>query len=587
MLSPSAQTRIGIGYTLAFTLLLLVGSTLDARAEGDAPDVHRELFVESQYPSAETCRTCHERQYRQWSVSPHAYAQLSPIFNAMHGTIHERTNGTNGDFCIRCHTPVGMALEEPLFESNLHRSSVSVEGVTCVVCHRVDRAFGKVTGRRAVRRGDIHQPVHGPTGGEELERVVSDPSFGVITEPDRPGRRIHAEARKFEEISEPGFCATCHDVTLVNGFRLEEAFSEYKMSPAGRRGTTCQDCHMGEEPGVAGGYAEGPAAIVGGTPTRTRRLANHMIVGPDYPIVHPGLFPHNPEAHELATPAEWLRFDADGGWGSDEFEDELDEDEVVFPERWAWPDDRYDARAVLDEQDELLAEAFERGTKLLREGYRLGDVEVLRAGRKGLKLRVEVRNGTDGHNAPTGFIGERLVWLQVVVRDAGGAVRFESGDLDPNGDLRDLHSVYVHDGKLPLDDQLFTLQSRFLTRMLRGGEREQVLAVNYSIDPLPFVRPATSATVLTGQPGGARLHRMGIEPGGARTQVYSVPDDAMQGPAPYSVEVRLMAGMVPPNLVHEISGVGFDYGMTPREVSEAVVAGYRTLWERSLEVELE
>ena len=100
-----------------------------------------------------------------------------------------------------------------------------------------------------------------------------------------------------------------------------------------------------------------------------------------------------------------------------------------------------------------------------------------------------MRSGTNGHNVPTGFDAERLLWLFVQVRDAHGKLIKQSGDLDPNGDLRDLHSAYVHNHELPLDKELFSLQSRFLTRNVRGGEREQVLAVNYSPSPLPFLRP--------------------------------------------------------------------------------------------------
>lgn len=40
--------------------------------------------------------------------------------------------------------------------------------------------------------------------------------------------------------------------------------------------------------------------------------------------------------------------------------------------------------------------------------------------------------------------------------------------------------------------------------------------------------------------------------------------------------------MVPVNLVHEIADVGFDYGMTEREVAEAVVAGHVVVRERSV-----
>ena len=40
--------------------------------------------------------------------------RISPVFNAMQETIVKLTNGTNGDFCIRCHTQTGMALHEPI-----------------------------------------------------------------------------------------------------------------------------------------------------------------------------------------------------------------------------------------------------------------------------------------------------------------------------------------------------------------------------------------------------------------------------------------------------------------------------------------
>ena len=66
---------------------------------------------------------------------------------------------------------------------------------------------------------------------------------------------------------------------------------------------------------------------------------------------------------------------------------------------------------------------------------------------------------------------------------------------------------------------------------------------------------------------------MAIEPLGQRTASYRVSRDALEGPGTYRAEIRLMAGMVPPNLIHEISEVGFDYNMTAREVAEAVVAG--------------
>ncbi|NNM34995.1 MAG: hypothetical protein HKO53_18095, partial [Gemmatimonadetes bacterium] len=142
-----------------------------------------------------------------------------------------------------------------------------------------------------------------------------------------------------------------------------------------------------------------------------------------------------------------------------------------------------------------------------------------------------------------------------------------------------------HDGELPQDKYLFSLQSKFLVRMNRGGEREQVLALNYSPSPLPFLRPSTRPTVLLGRPVGARKHRATIPPLKSNWANYQVDDDALEGTqGPYTAEVRLISQMIPVNLIHEIQGVGFDYYMSPREVADAVVEGAQVLWERQVEL---
>jgi hypothetical protein len=564
-----------------------------APTQAEVDQAHAEVFLADRFPPATACATCHPKHYREWSVSQHAYAQMSPVFNAMHGTILKLTNGTNGDFCIRCHTPVGMNLGEPEFMSNIDRHPTSREGVTCIVCHRVNRAYGKVSGRLAIVEGDILTEVYGPTGNAELARVLDDPDTYRVVTTNEPGRKIHTEAVEFFQINKPGFCGTCHDVTLVNGFRLEEAFSAYKQSPAARAGVTCQDCHMATEPGVASEYERGPAALVGGVPTTERKLTNHYFAGPDYPIIHPGIFPHNaraireesekddPTAEGMATIRDWLEFDVEAGWGTDAFEDAVPDD-FVFPPRWDSIDDRYDARQIIDENLELLAWGHEQRLAILRVGYRLDEIETLRADETGIRFRARVRNGTDGHDVPTGFDAERLVFLQVTVTDRDGTVVMQSGDLDPNGDVRDLHSLYVHNGELPLDKQLFSLQSKFVTRLIRGGEREQVLAVNYSVDPLPFLRPEPRPTIVFGRPAGARKQRHTIPPLASRWANYRVDGKDLTGKGPYTANVRLIAAMIPINLLSEIMLVGFDYNMTPRELADGIRDGHMILWEKNV-----
>ena len=207
------------------------------------------LESEKRFPSASACAACHPDHFREWSVSAHSYAQLSPVFNAMHATIFKATSGTNGDFCIRCHTQVGMQRDEPLFTSNFKRHPASLEGITCVVCHRVDRNYGKVSGRTAVVTGDLYQPVYGPGGNTILKKILQNNPSLKSKEDGGGQRKIHRDIVKFDPISTSGFCGTCHDVNLLNGFRLEEAFTQFKNSPANKAGKSCQDCHMGIVPG--------------------------------------------------------------------------------------------------------------------------------------------------------------------------------------------------------------------------------------------------------------------------------------------------------------------------------------------------
>jgi nitrate/TMAO reductase-like tetraheme cytochrome c subunit len=645
---------------------------------------HKKVFVEDIYPSAKTCAACHPKQYSEWSVSQHSYAQMSPIYMAMQARINTLTSGTNGDFCVRCHNQVGMNMGESIYTSNLDRPASSREGVTCSVCHRVNKSYGKISGRLPLVRGPMHSTIFGPTGNKNVKYVLEDPEkkgFRVVTNPEERGLTMHGKAEKFFELTKPGFCGTCHDVTLLNGFRLEEAFSEFKQSPAAKNGVSCQDCHMGKVAGQAKGYEQGPAAIVDGVPTPSRKITNHFMAGPDYPLIHPGIFPHNTAAADRATLAEWLIFDHEAGWGNEEFEEFADEvgtaidelketlsefksgiggqnvpyntdviDESVeplfealkseivttihestkvadlmtelaknwsgvkqspinsetflasiekleinlndlqksldlnFPEMWSDAGDREEAREILEHQFKRRKWAKEQRVEILSHGFQLDEINVRKANKDGLNFDVTVRNGTDGHGAPTGFDAERLVFLQVTVTDSAGHIVYVSGDRDPNGDLRDSHSTYVRAGKLPVDEDLFNLQSKFIVRLNRGGERAQVLAVNTSVSALPFIRPEARATVLYGRPLGARKHKKTIEPLGSRKASYRVSKAKIKDGEEYKIQIKLISQMIPVHLIPAIQESGFDYGLSPKELAVRVVEGASTLWTQEKDV---
>ena len=220
--------------------------------------------------------------------------------------------------------------------------------------------------------------------------------------------------------------------------------------------------------------------------------------------------------------------------------------------------------------------------EVLRNGYGIGDIVTEKSEADGIEFKVQVKNITDGHNVPTGFTGERLVWLRITVTDSTGKVVFKSGDTDPNGDVRDNESSYVHAGEMPLDEQLFSLQSRFLVQNVRGGERERTVTIPYSTTSLPFLRPTRLSLILTGESTVERNHRKGIEPLGHRWAEYEIDADMLTGKGPYKATIELMGQMIPINLITTIQVVGFDYGISPRAAADAVVAGREVLVKKTV-----
>jgi predicted secreted Zn-dependent protease len=43
-----------------------------------------------------------------------------------------------------------------------------------------------------------------------------------------------------------------------------------------------------------------------------------------------------------------------------------------------------------------------------------------------------------------------------------------------------------------------------------------------------------------------------------------------------------VSGQLPPHLIDAISGAGFEYGLSARDVADAMVEQYRVLWERDV-----
>ena len=167
----------------ASTFLLFASSAwYTASGDENNKDPHVDVFAEDNYPSASQCAVCHQKIYKEWASSNHAYASISPMFHKFEQAIYDLTQGTIGSFCVRCHQQVGTqrkeGREQPLWE----RSQVAREGITCITCHRVDEEFFKVNGERNIIAGDIHAPIYNTKKGNFDEILKRKDELKIATD---------------------------------------------------------------------------------------------------------------------------------------------------------------------------------------------------------------------------------------------------------------------------------------------------------------------------------------------------------------------------------------------------------------------
>jgi nitrate/TMAO reductase-like tetraheme cytochrome c subunit len=517
--------------------------------EAPIPAVDEETL--SLYPTAAQCGECHKQIYEEWRSSQHAYSSISPMFHAFEQKFTELTKGTVGTFCVRCHQQVGTQLGEARETPLWARSQISREGVSCITCHRVKEQYGKVNGERRVEPGKIFDPVYGSGEKSVLKDILANKeTYSVKTSEGGRGNSIHNGMMTNPQLTKSEFCVSCHQVAVNLGIKLEIVWDQYRDSPARQAGVTCQDCHMGKVPGKPEGYATGPSAIVGGKEINPgRKHANHRFMGPGYAIAHPGVFPHNTKAQAF-TMKEWLEFDWRAGWGTTEFEDKIARGKlkVDFPKRWADALDREDARQIieenlanLDERDEFRRQIMENGTKV--DGpYIEGDPKVGRD----LAFSYKIQNLNSGHNLPSGSLGAQpQLWVNVALVDPDGQNVWESGYVDSNGDLADLHSLDVAAGKIRADQQVVNFQTKFLTTNVKGTDREMYLPVNFDIDPLPHLRPPGVPTTVLNHPPLVRMENHSLPPLGSRQARYQVPGGLIKKPGKYRLAFRMRSRAEP------------------------------------------
>ena len=307
---------------------------------------------------------------------------------------------------------------------------------------------------------------------------------------------------------------------------------------------------MGREPGMACGYETGPVAVVNGKPiSPERKHSNHLFYGPGYSIAHPGTFPFHQDAAKWSV-EEWLQFDYRAGWGTEAFEDLIADEkiQVAFPKVWQDTDDRRDARDVVDANLKKLSAKRAMRRRLMENSSCVQGPVFKHHPKIGRPLHFHyvVENKNNGHNMPSGSLGAQpQIWLNVALTGPQGQHLWESGYVDANGDLADVHSLEVAAGRIRRDLQLFNLQTKFLITHVKGTDREIDLPINTDIDQLPFIRPSGFPITVMNHPPFIRMEGHSLAPLGARRAKYVVPGSLITMPGQYRLSVRMRSRAEP------------------------------------------
>ena len=389
-------------YLSTLTLVALVAAVLAALSSPDA-NASGPLTTKGTQPPVNfpiyapfECAQCHANYdaghniepYNTWSGSMMAQASRDPFFWAALDVANHDTPNV-GDFCLRCHLPTPWLdgrTSAPTSNNdgcgligNLDQTDADFDGVSCHLCHRMMENPAPPPGESKLYYENANYWVDDTqcANGEPCRRGPYNYPQDGIAPP-------HAWAYSPYHKSS-GLCGNCHNVTnpavtlVRNGvdtgipMPVERTFREWQNSSysdslsAGYQ--TCQNCHM---PSVA---IDSVYACSIKRNIRTNNMRVHQFAGGNAWV---------PDVLRQEYPALGIddSFNATRDWALDMLQNKSAQVEVSAP----------------------------------------ANVESGRA----LSLSVKVTNLT-GHKLPTGYPEGRRMWINVQVRDANGAMVWESG----------------------------------------------------------------------------------------------------------------------------------------------------------------
>ena len=329
------------------------------------------------------CAQCHGSIAERWESSAHHFSSLNdPFYAATLKLGQEHRTPDQLKFCGGCHDP--LLLFTGRMDTHPQPNDPDADqGITCLVCHAIDRAPGRQGNGSYVIAEVDHYPGFDSDDPDERER-----SRRLIR--SRPEQHIASFAKP--HLRTPEMCVPCHKAHIpgaLNDHRRlggQNEFDPWHDSGAGGYSARtffppgpqkrCQDCHMPRVP------SDDPAAIEG-------TVADHAFLGSN-----------------TALPR------------------------ALGDEAWVARNQAFMAGAVSVDITAVEVESGGDTLRLLAPGGSMAAPP-----QASVVLDIVVRNEASGHLFPGGIVDLRESWLEVTLRGEDGTVIEGSGWLTPKGEL--------------------------------------------------------------------------------------------------------------------------------------------------------
>ena len=210
-----------------------------------------EFIDPKNFPTAQYCGHCHQESHKEWRESAHSNSNRAPWYLKNVNLLKDSKGVEYTRHCEGCHDPIAVVAGN-LTQGSDKRRPFDADGVTCSVCHSIQKVDTRGTGSYVL---GVPAVLVDETGAP-ITRQVSDGE--ILAHLDRHSAAV---MKPFYRTSE--YCASCHKAALpkqLNDYKWQRAISLYdewqnssfaKQSPlpfyVKDSVSTCQTCHMQRE----------------------------------------------------------------------------------------------------------------------------------------------------------------------------------------------------------------------------------------------------------------------------------------------------------------------------------------------------